>query len=218
MKSFAFASNHIPSESMVPTLEVGDRLIVSKWPYGYSRHSLLVDPGVSLGAGDGRLFSALPSRGDVAVFTHPKNGDAYIKRVIGLPGDRVRLDGGRLFLNAKRVPRERLDSYRYRSSSGRPVAVTAYREHLADGGSHIIIERTDRGFADRMQEVVVPDHHVFMMGDNRDNSADSRFPEMGFVPLENLEGRAELITFSLHDCEPERGLICASRRYFTPID
>jgi signal peptidase I len=116
------------------------------------------------------------------------------------------------------VRRERLDAYRYRDSSGWPTAVTAYREYLPGGRSHTIIERSDLSFADTMAEVTVPDHHVFMMGDNRDNSADSRFVEMGFVPLENLRGRAELITYSLYHCTPSIGLTCASRRYLTPID
>lgn len=218
MKSFAFANNHIPSESMAPTLEVGDRLIVSKWPYGYSRHSLLVDPGLSIGTPDGRLFGAPPERGDVVVFAHPRHGEAYIKRVIGLPGDRLRLDQGRLYINGELVRRERIKAYRYREFKGQIAAVTAYREWLPGDEPHTIIERGDHGFADNMAEVIVPADHLFMMGDNRDNSADSRFADMGFVPLENVQGRAEIIAFSFYSCEPEAMLACASKRFLTPIE
>lgn len=218
MKSFAFASNHIPSESMQPTLEVGDRLIVSKWPYGYSRHSLMVDPGLSIGTSDGRVFGALPARGDVVVFSHPRDGDAFIKRVIALPGDRLRLEAGRLYINDELVRRERLKAYRYREYKGSVAAVTAYREWLPGSEPHTIIERSDHGFADHMDEVIVPAAHLFMMGDNRDNSADSRFADMGFVPLENVQGRAEMITFSFYSCEIEADLACASKRFLSPIE
>jgi signal peptidase I len=219
MKSFAVAAHFIPSESMVPTLEVGDRLLVTKWPYGYSRHSLMVDPGLPFGDGpDGRLFGALPERGDVVVFAHPRTGIDTIKRVIGLPGDRLQLQAGRLYLNGQLVPRERLGAYRYRDPHGQAVAVTSYRETLPEGRSHRIIERSDRGFADDTPPVVVPPGHLFMLGDNRDNSADSRFAEMGFVPLANVEGRAELITFSWYRCRREPGLACAARRYLSAIE
>ena len=219
MKSFAFAGNHIPSESMVPTLEVGDRLIVSKWPYGYSRHSLMIDPGLSVTTSDGRVFGAVPARGDVVVFSHPRHGDASIKRVVGLPGDRLRLEAGRLYINGELVRRERLETYRYREYRGSIAVVTSYREWLPGRGEpHTIIERGDDGSADHMDEVNVPAGHLFMMGDNRDNSADSRFADMGFVPLETVQGRAEMIIFSLYSCEPEADLVCASKRFLAPIE
>ena len=99
MKTVAFGSNFIPSESMVPTLQIGDRLVVEKWAYGWSRYSLPIDPGFDFPTKDGRIFSHLPKRGDVVVFTNPKTGETYIKRVIGLPGDRIAMSDGRLVVN-----------------------------------------------------------------------------------------------------------------------
>lgn len=218
MKSFAVASNFIPSESMVPTLEVGDRIFVSKWPYGYSRHSLLFDPGVRLPGKDGRLFGGVPARGDVVVFTHPRSGETMIKRVIGLPGDRIAVHRGRLFINGEIVPRAERRHYSYRDDRGSVVSVTRYDESLPGGHAHPIIERSDRGFADEFGEIAVPEGNLFMMGDNRDNSADSRFAEMGFVPLENLQGRADVIGWSLYTCADEPGLACAKRRTLTAIE
>ncbi|HMQ57527.1 MAG TPA: signal peptidase I [Rhizobiaceae bacterium] len=217
-KSFAFASNYIPSESMVPTLEVGDRLFVSRFPYGVSRHSLAIDPGLSLPGENGRLPSLLPARGDVVTFIHPQHGEVMIKRVIGLPGDRIALQGGRLIINGKIVPRTPTDRYVYRDTYGSPVAVTRYREDLPGGRAHAIIERRDDGAADNLPEVTVPAGHLFMMGDNRDNSADSRFSAMGFVPVENLTGRAEAVMWSLYSCDPAAGLHCAGRRALTWIE
>ena len=218
MKSFAFAQVYIPSESMVPTLEVGDRLITDKTAYGWSRHSLLIDPHVSFPGKDGRLFGRLPARGDVVTFTHPRTGETMIKRVIGLPGDRIALHDGRLVINGETVQRDLKGEYAYRQFRGGSVTVRRYDEHLPGGTVHEIIERSDRGFADDMPEVTVPAEHFFAMGDNRDNSADSRFSELGFVPVENILGRARLITYSLHDCRPEPGLVCAPRRYLSPIE
>lgn len=218
MKSFAFASNHIPSESMVPTLQIGDRILVSKWAYGVSRHSLLVDPGVSLPGENGRLFGRLPDRGDVAVFTHPRNGETMVKRVIGLPGDRVALRAGRLWLNGALVARAPEGMLSYRDDRGGIVTVARFTETLPGGRTHPILERTDRGFADTVGEVVVPAGHLFMMGDNRDNSADSRFADMGFVPVENLQGRADLITWSLYRCAEEPGLACAAKRFLEAVE
>ncbi|MFZ1682226.1 MAG: signal peptidase I [Rhizobiaceae bacterium] len=218
MKSFAFASNHIPSESMVPTLEVGDRILVSKWAYGFSRHSLLVDPRTSLPGENGRLLGRLPARGDVAVFTHPLSGETMVKRVIGLPGDRVALASGRLWLNGALVARTPMGTYSYREHRGGIVTVARFTEELPGGRAHPIVERTDRGFAHTMGEIAVPPGHLFMMGDNRDNSADSRFAGMGFVPVENLQGRADLIPWSLHRCADEPGLACAKRRFLALVE
>jgi signal peptidase I len=120
-------------------------------------------------------------------------------------------------LNGVVAPRRETGHYAYRDPSGVPVAVTRYEETIPGGGKHTIIERTDHGVADDMAEVTVPPDRLFMMGDNRDDSADSRFPELGFVPVENLQGKAELITWSFYDCTREPGLTCASRRFFSPI-
>jgi len=217
MKTVAFGSNFIPSESMVPTLQIGDRLVVEKWAYGWSRYSLPIDPGIDFPTRDGRIFSHLPKRGDVVVFTNPKSGETYIKRVIGLPGDRIAMSDGRLVVNGVVAPRHETGHYAYRDPSGVPVTVTRYEETIPGGSTHTIIERTDEGEADEMAQVTVPPNRLFMMGDNRDDSADSRFPELGFVPVENLQGKAELITWSFYDCAKEPGLTCGSRRFLSPI-
>lgn len=218
MRSLAIAQVFIPSESMVPTLEVGDRLITDKTAYGWSRYSMLVDPHVSFPGKDGRIFERLPQRGDIVTFTHPHTGETLIKRVIGLPGDRIALRDGRLIIDGKLVERDFTGEYSYRQYRGGSVTVRRYDEHLPGGKIHAIIERTDHGYADNMDEVTVPAGHFFVMGDNRDNSADSRFAELGFVPVENIQGQARLITYSLHDCQPEPGLVCAPRRFLDPID
>lgn len=217
MKSFAFAQVFIPSESMVPTLEVGDRLITDKTAYGWSRYSMLVDPHVSFPGADGRILGALPARGDIVTFTHPHSGETLIKRVIGLPGDRIALKDGRLFINGKLIERDFKGEYSYRQYRGGSITVRLYDERLPGGTVHEIIERSDHDYADTMAEVTVPAEHFFAMGDNRDNSSDSRFAELGFVPVENIQGQARLITFSLHDCQPEPGLVCAPRRYLSVI-
>lgn len=217
LKSFAVAQVYIPSESMVPTLEVGDRLITDKTVYGWSRYSMIVDPHVSFPGDEGRLFGGAPKRGDVVTFTHPRTDETLIKRVIGLPGDRIAMRDGRLILNGETVERDFTGEYSYRQNRGGSVTVRRYDEHLPGGAVHQIIERTDHGVADTMNTVTVPAGHIFVMGDNRDNSADSRFEELGFVPVENIQGKARLITYSLHDCRPEPGLVCAPKRFLSLI-
>ncbi len=190
MKSFAFASNYIPSESMVPTLEIGDRLFVERWPYGISRYSLAIDPGFSLAGGDGRLFSHTPRRGDVVTFAHPVTHETMVKRVIGLPGDRIAMHQVRLFINGQEVPRRKVATYDYRAPSGYVVQVSrAMSRRCRAACSTPSSSAATTIPADNFAEVTVPAGELFMMGDNRDDSADSRFAEMGFVPLENLEGR-----------------------------
>ncbi len=218
MKSFAFASNYIPSESMVPTLEVGDRLFVARWPYGVSRYTLAIDPGFSIGSKNGRLLSRLPKRGDVVTFAHPVNHETYVKRVIGLPGDHVALRHGRLFINGEMAGRRKVSTYDYRTPAGNVARVTRYVETLPGGAEHAIIERGDDYIADNMDEIAVPAGRLFLMGDNRDNSADSRFAEMGFVPLENLEGRVDAVLWSLYSCEEEPDLACASKRFLAKVE
>ena len=215
-RTAAFAYYFIPSESMVPTLEVGDRLAVSKFAYGWSQYSL---PLGSLGVQfSGRILGSLPQRGDVVVFMHPQKDMTMIKRVIGLPGDRIRLSRGRLFINGKLVERRYETAYRYKDQQGNPVAVTRYTEVLPGGRSHTIIQRSDDNIAENMQEYTVPAGELFMMGDNRDNSADSRFPAlMGAVPVENLIGRADTILYSKYECTREPGLYCAAARTLTAI-
>ncbi len=220
--SFAYAQYEIwPSESMVPTLEVGDRVIVSKYAYGYSRYSI---PFVrSLISAKGRVMGSLPQRGDVVVFADPKDPDrVMIKRVIGLPGDEIQLAGGRVIHNGLILPRIFEKSYRYREPAGNMVSVTEYSEKNPQGRGYHIAERTDRGRLDNTRLYRVPSGHIFAMGDNRDNSADSRILSgIGYVPLENIIGRAEIIAISLYDCNDGKDIKCrfgvAFSRFFKKI-
>ncbi len=219
MRTAAFATYYIPSESMVPTLEVGDRLIVTKWDYGYSRHSLPLGLGHYLPESDDRLFGSLPERGDIIVFDHPQQpGTDMIKRLVGLPGDTIELRRGRLLINGTQVPRRMIEDYAYADQRGREIHVRMFDEALPSK-DHIIIERSDRGSADNTPLYRVPDGHVFMMGDNRDNSSDSRYRSLSYVPLENLIGKARIIHFSLHTCPVEAPhLTCAPRRFMSLLN
>lgn len=196
VRSFAYEPFNIPSKSMQPTLLVGDFIVVSKFSYGYSRHSL----PFSLHLFDGRIFSRQPQRGDVVVFKVPTdNRTDYIKRLIGLPGDHVRIEHRVLTINGVPVKRQAVEDYVDRDPrTGSTIRHLQYIETLPNGRSHIIIE--DAGpevAADNTEEYVVPPGHYFMMGDNRDNSEDSRFlTAVGYVPEENLVGRAEIIFLS----------------------
>jgi signal peptidase I len=208
----AYATYYIPSESMVPTLQVGDRLSAAKFAYGYGRFSPPFDfslpPSVT-----GRLLANSPKRGDIVVFMHPHSGERMVKRVIGLPGDTIEMRRGRLIINGVEVERRYIRTYSYRENRGRVVEVEEYTERLPDGPEHFIIERTDGLGVRDMGKVTIPAERYFMMGDNRDNSADSRFAEMGLVPFDNLVGRADAILFTLYSCREEKGLECAPRRF-----
>ncbi len=190
----------IPSRSMLPTLLVGDYLFVSKFSYGYSKHSLPFSPSLF----SGRILFSSPKRGDVIVFKLPTdNSTDYIKRLIGLPGDRIQVIRGRLHINSKMVPRTPLGTYVdiERDRGGYKVSYKRYRETLPNGVSYTVLERGDDiPFVDNTDVYVVPKGHYFMMGDNRDNSRDSRYLSMvGFVPAENLVGRADFLFFSLRE-------------------
>lgn len=212
----AFATFYIPSESMVPTLQVGDRLTVAKYAYGWSRHSLPYDLTLPDSV-DGRIMAREPKRGDIVVFMHPLSGERMIKRLIGLPGDRIALENGRLVLNGETVERKTVRKYRYREYGGNVVEVSEFAEVLPGGVTHPILLRTRFGSNRNFAEVTVPAGHYFMMGDNRDNSADSRSASMGFVPGANLVGRAEAILYSLYECKAEPGAICADKRFLSPL-
>jgi signal peptidase I len=194
IRTIAFEPFNIPSGSMIPTLLVGDYLFVSKYSYGYSRYSLPFGPNLF----SGRIFGSLPERGDVAVFKLPRDpSQDYIKRIVGLPGDRIEVRSGILHVNGAAVRREPLGPYTVLGDGPR-MTVRLYREVLPGGATHQIIEQSDEAPLDSLGEVRVPENHVFAMGDNRDNSLDSRVQSaVGFIPLENLVGRAEFIFFSV---------------------
>jgi signal peptidase I len=195
IRTLFFQPFSIPSGSVRPTLLEGDYLFVTKWAYGYSRHSLPFSPDIF----SGRIWGSQPERGDVAVFKFPPNPALdYIKRVIGLPGDRIQMRGGVLFINGQEVPREKVGEIDNPDITEVERPVDVYRETLPNGVSYDTLDLTPSSIGDETREFVVPADHYFMMGDNRDNSTDSRF-SVGFVPHENLVGRANIIFFSISE-------------------
>ena len=204
VRTFLFQPFNIPSGSMIPTLLVGDFLFVSKYSYGYSKYSIPFSPDLF----KGRIMGSTPKQGDVIVFKLPRdNSTDYIKRLIGLPGDTIQMKEGRLYINGTLVPREPIAKVRTEDYYGRDAEVPTYKETLPNGVTHTIIEiQGDTGFNDNTDVFKVPPNSYFMMGDNRDNSTDSRVPPdqggVGYVPFENLVGRAELIFFSNGQGQP----------------
>lgn len=195
--SFLFEPFYIPSGSMVPTLLVGDYLVVNKFAYGYSHFSFPFSPDVF----SGRWPAGAPKRGDVVVFRPPGLPDEdFIKRVIGLPGDTIQVINGQLIINGQQVQRVDAGTYVDDSDSyGPPVQARDYMETLPGGKVHQILKRTDDGFANNTPVYTVPAGDIFLMGDNRDDSEDSRFLDgpVGYVPIENVIGPASLIFFSI---------------------
>ncbi len=186
---------YVPSGSMEPTLLIGDELIVAKYAYGFSRYSLPVDLGFS---SEHRLLESLPQYGDVVVFRLPRDpNQVYVKRTIGLPGDRIQMREGRLWINGSTLPLRRDGSGKVEREDGTEVSAARFIETLPNGREHPIFKLDPKGALDDTRIFVVPPGHVFMMGDNRDNSLDSRVPSVaggvGFVPVENLIGRAEVV-------------------------
>jgi signal peptidase I len=185
---------YVPSGSMEPTIQIGDELLASKFAYGYSRYSLPVDPGAGV---TGRLLGRLPARGDVVVFHLPRDPQqVYVKRVIGLPGDRIRMSDGRLWINGTQLPLRADGAAGVELGNGQTVAGHRFIETLPGGREHPILKLAGSPL-DEMAEVVVPADCLFMMGDNRDNSLDSRVSAteggVGFVPMDNLVGRADVV-------------------------
>jgi len=215
-RSFVAAPFSIPSGSMLPTLYIGDYIAVSKWPYGFSRYSF----PFAFPSFGGRVLDNLPKRGDVVVFRHPSENSDLIKRVIGVPGDTVEIRNGRLILNGRAVTRQTLPPTGVAVtpnspcravppavpavvilSGNRPVCVyRAYLETLPGGPSYTVLDQVEQGIADNFPRTVVPAGHIFLMGDNRDDSLDSRFGGyeggIGMVPVENLIGRASFTFWS----------------------
>jgi signal peptidase I len=194
VRTFLYEPFNIPSGSMKPTLLIGDYLFVSKASYGYSRYSL----PFGLPLFSGRIWETPPERGDVAVFKLPSDGKTdYIKRIIGLPGDKIRVVNGILEINGVPVQRERIEDYVEEGYGGTPIRMIQYIETLPNGVKHRIIEESDEETYDNTPVYEVPAGHYFAMGDNRDNSLDSRVSEgVGFIPEQNLVGRAEFLFFS----------------------
>jgi signal peptidase I len=199
IRTLLFQPFNIPSGSMKATLLIGDYLFVSKYSYGYSHYSLPLSPPLF----PGRIFGSAPERGDVVVFRLPKDDTTdYIKRVIGLPGDRIKMVDGVLHINGVAVKRERVDDF-IDDENGSSERVRRWRETLPNGVTYQTLDLQDNGFLDNTQEYLVPPGHYFMMGDNRDNSTDSRvLSAVGYVPFENLVGKAQIIFFSIGDGEP----------------
>ena len=199
VRTFLFEPFNIPSGSMIPTLLVGDYLFVSKYSYGYSRYSLPFSPPLF----SGRIFGSLPKRGDVVVFKYPRDTSIdYIKRIVGLPGDHIQVKQGVLYVNGEPAPRVSEGDY-LADDNGIKMMRRLYQETLPGNVKHDILKERDDGWVNNTQEYVVPEDRVFAMGDNRDNSADSRFMDgVGFVPVENLVGRAEIIFFSIDATDP----------------
>lgn len=193
IRTFLFEPFKIPSGSMYPTLHVGDYLFVSKYTYGYSKHSF----PFSLPLFDGRIWADTPQRGDVVVFKFPQdNKTDFIKRIVGLPGDKIKMQDGILYINGKPVERQQIEDFVIRDKFGNGERYTQYVETLPNGVKHNILEISDQQeLVDNMVEVTVPENSYFVMGDNRDRSDDSRL-SVGFVPFENLVGKARWLFFS----------------------
>ncbi|MBR0553852.1 signal peptidase I [Stakelama marina] len=206
IRSFIISPFVIPSGSMLPRLLIGDYIFITKWNYGYSKYSL----PFSMPLIPGRILPGTPKRGDVVVFkAPPANKEDWIKRVIGLPGDTVQVRNGQVILNGKPIPKVRIADFTLpvtpnfscepvfqRIENGKTIChYPQYRETLPSGYSYKVLDLGNQPIADDTQVYTVPAGHVFLMGDNRDNSEDSRFPQVegegiGFVPIKNLEGKA----------------------------
>lgn len=235
--TFAFEQRVIPSESMVPNLQVGDRVLVNKFSYGYSRYSVPFGIDRLLPLGKGRIFAREPERGDVIVFMHPHFRRVMIKRLIGVPGDRVEMRDEQLYLNGEAVPTEFVRNLSYIPHTRRsPLAVRESRETLGD--KSFLTHQWDRNNGgDTTATFIVPEGHLFFMGDNRDNSTDARFlnghcpptdgivakagcaprvaldqASVGFVPMDHIIGRGVTVAWTTNRCRKALGLTCPPKR------
>lgn len=202
-RGFVLQPFKIPASSLMPTLLVGDHLFVSKYAYGYNGFSVFLDKPIL----SNRILASKPKRGDVVVFKLPKdNRTDYIKRIIGMPGDTIQLKQGIVYIDGKAVPRKRVEDFQI-NSSGKSRSAQQYIETLPNGASYRVLDlEPQRGHFDNTSPYKVPENHYFVLGDNRDNSSDSRaMQSIGFIPLANLIGRAELIYLSISPDGQSRG-------------
>ncbi len=214
VRVFFYQPFNIPSGSMKDTLLVGDYLFVSKLSYGYSRYSFPWGPPLF----KGRVFASKPKRGDVAVFKLPRdNSTDYIKRVIGLPGDEIQMNNGVLYINGKMIPKRRVGNFVTRRENGLTYRIPKFEETLPNGVKYFVLDAEPNAPFDNTRVFKVPPGHYFMMGDNRDNSTDSRAQwGVGFVPYQNFVGRAEIIFFSGAFDEPDAFRLLTPWRW--PLD
>ena len=196
IRSFFAEPFNIPSGSMKPNLLVGDFIFVSKWSYGFSKHSL----PFSIPLIPKKIFSKLPQRGDVVVFKTPEdNRTDYIKRVIGLPGDRIQIIDGQIIINDNLILKKRLNDFIDTDKNSSIKRIRKYKEYFFDKEIEVL-DIMDQGIVDNTKLYIVPGGHFFVMGDNRDNSQDSRFTNIvGYIPIENLIGKAQFVFFSLEN-------------------
>jgi signal peptidase I len=193
-RSFGYQLFNMPSGSMKPTLLVGDYIVAAKHAYGYSRYSFPGAPTLFAG----RIFAAQPNYGDVVVFRLPRDTSTdYVKRVVGLPGDQIQMINGVLNINGVAVKQEQIEDFVETDGSGRTTRVKQWRETLPNGVSYETLDLYLEGFWDNTGVYAVPAAHYFVLGDNRDNSQDSRTSQVGYVPFENLVGRVDRIIFSI---------------------
>jgi signal peptidase I len=194
IRTFLYQPFSTPSGSNTPTLIVGDYFFVSKYSYGYTPYSF----PFALAPISGRVLASEPERGDMVVFRLPKDPSTdYVKRIVGLPGERIQMINGLLHINGVPVKRERIDDF-IDTEGGREVRIKQWRETLPNGVSHPTLDLIENGFYDNTKEYRVPAGHYFVMGDNRDNSTDSRVEtQVGYVPAENLIGRVQVIFWSV---------------------
>ena len=192
IRSFVAEPFNIPSGSMKPNLLVGDFIFVSKWSYGYSKHSL----PFSLPFIPGKILSKIPNRGDVVVFKTPQdNRTDYIKRVIGLPGDKIKIKNGAIIINDDLIIKKKVDDFIDTNKQGHNKRIRKYKEYFFNKEIEVL-DITDNGIVDNTPLFSVPEDHFFVMGDNRDNSMDSRFNKIGYVPKENILHKLYMIYWS----------------------